>query len=125
MADDEPYAKAGWYATVTVSPIVPCLEDTMWDRPAPAGSGVAALVTSSFAGRDVAASDLARTLREHLGDVADRWIHVGVTCDEADSATGVLAVMDERPVGAQQKVARVLDRAGVRLPGWRRPDGAA
>jgi uncharacterized protein len=113
FAHDEPYAKAGWFSAVTVSPIVPCLDGTMWDRPAPAGSDVAALVTSSFSGRGVAAHDLAGTQRQHL-DAAAGWIYVGVTCDEPDHATGVIALVDEHPVDARQKLATILDRAGVR-----------
>jgi uncharacterized protein YciI len=125
FAGDEPYAKAGWYATVTVSPIVPCFDGTMWDRPPPAGPGVAALVTSSFTGHDAAASELATTLCEHLGDVGRSWVYVGVTCDETDTTTGVLALLDGRPAGARQKLATVLDRAGVHAAGvsasrWRR-----
>lgn len=125
FAHDEPYAKAGWFSTVTVSPIVPCMDGTMWDRQTPAGSGIAALVTSSFVGSVAAAADLARTLRQHLGDVADSWIHVGVTCDEAESATGVMALVDDRPVTAAQKVATVLGSAGVgaaqvKASRWRR-----
>ncbi|MGA8118082.1 MAG: YciI family protein [Actinocatenispora sp.] len=110
FAHDEPYATAGWYSTVEVGPIVPCLDGTMWHRPAPAGSGIAAAVTSSCTGHD--AADLARTLRQHLGDVAG-WIYVGVRCDEAGSATGVLALMDARPVDAPAQLATVLHRAGV------------
>lgn len=113
FAEDEPYATAGWYSTVTVSPVVPCLDGTMWDRPAPAGSDVAALVTSSFAGHHAAAPSLAGTLGQRLGDTAGDWIYLGVTCNETNTATGMLAMIDDRPAGAQLKLAAILDRAGV------------
>lgn len=112
FAHDEPYAKAGWYSTVTVSPIVPCLDGTMWDRPAPAGPHISALVTSDLAHHAAAATDLARNLRRHL-DLADGWIYVGVTYDAADTATGVIALVDDSPAGARRKTATVLDRAGI------------
>jgi uncharacterized protein YciI len=125
FAHDEPYAKAGWFSTVTINPIIPSLDGTMWDRLAPTAAGISALVTSSLTDNDVTADGLATRIRAEFEDVSEGWIYVGVVCTGESNATGVMALIDEPPADAQRKSAAILDRAGIgttdlRASRWRR-----
>ena len=125
FAHDEPYAKAGWFSTVTINPIIPSLDGTMWDRPASTAAAISALVTSSLTDNDVTADGLATRLRAQFGDVSQGWIYVGVVCAGEAGAAGVMALIDEPPAEAQRKTAAILDRAGIgttdlRASRWRR-----
>ena len=49
FAFQEPYARAGWYAEVSVWPMLPLVAGTMWDRPVPAPEQPASFVLARWA----------------------------------------------------------------------------
>jgi hypothetical protein len=51
FAVQDPYARAGWYAEVSVWPMLPLLAGTMWDQPVPARNQPAAFVLARWAAR--------------------------------------------------------------------------
>jgi hypothetical protein len=114
FADEEPYAQAGWYTTLTITRIVPCTDGTMWERPAPATDGISALITIGIADHGTAA-ELAWGLQQLLGADADGWIYAGVMCDSIGIATGVIALLDEQPSAARNDVSTILARAGIAI----------
>ena len=53
FASDEPYASAGWYAEVSVWPMRPVVDGTMWDRPRPPDEQVSSFVLARWPARPV------------------------------------------------------------------------
>jgi uncharacterized protein YciI len=125
FANDEPYARAGWYTSVTVSGIVPCTDGTMWDRPRPILPKKSALITSTIGPINAGARDVADTIRQHLNESAEPWLYVGVPCDDDQRATGLIAVLDRKPARALRAVTtlvadtKIADVA-VKAQRWRR-----
>jgi uncharacterized protein YciI len=122
FAADEPYHRAGLYRQVSVTAVIPCLEGTMWDRPAPGADRPASLVIATFDSPEVAATELTRAVRSHLAETTP-WIYVGVT--GSDTPAGLLAMVDEDVVQARRLASDLLRAVGVRDPKiharpWRR-----
>jgi uncharacterized protein YciI len=122
FADDEPYHRAGLYRQVSVTAAVPCLDGTMWDRPAPRAGQPATLVIASFDAPGVGAADLAGAVHSQLAETAP-WIYVGVTGD--DTPGGLLAMVDEDVEQARRLAADLLHAVGIASPKihaqpWRR-----
>lgn len=122
FALDEPYNRAGLYRQVSVTAVRPCLEGTMWDRPAPVPGRPATLVVATFDPPGVAATELTAAVRAHLDD-ATPWIYVGVTGDDAPA--GLLAMVDEEVEQARRLASDLLRACNVADPKihaqpWRR-----
>jgi uncharacterized protein YciI len=126
FAHEEPYAQAGWYSTITVSPIVACTDGTMWDSAVPAPPAVSSLVTASFRFESGTAQDLASSVRQRLRNSGSRhWIYIGVTRDDDGGAVGLMGLADESPTDAHQTAFSLLRAVGVIDPAaesqpWRR-----
>jgi uncharacterized protein YciI len=125
FADEEPYSRAGWYTSLTVSGIVPCTGGTMWDRPRRVLIRTSALITSPRRRIDADALDLAAGLRQRLHDSTEPWLYVGVRCDQDRRATGLIAVLDRKPARALRAVTTLV--ADTKIAGapleaqrWRR-----
>ncbi|HEY2698427.1 MAG TPA: YciI family protein [Pseudonocardiaceae bacterium] len=88
FAADEPYASAGWYAEVSVWPMRPVLDGTMWDRPRPAGDQVSSFVLATWS---------ARPIDEVHIEPAD-WLFAGeLLSDDLRSSVGFAAAIDLPP----------------------------
>lgn len=126
FAYEEPYARAGWYSTIEVTPLVPCMDGTMWDRPAQQPRGVSALVRTSFELTSVTARDLASSVRRHLDHSGSWcWIFLGITRDDDGNAAGLMGMADASPAAARKRVLELLRAVGLTDPvietqPWRR-----
>lgn len=126
FAHEEPFAKVGWYSAVTVTPVIPCLDGNMWDRPAAGPGQASSLVLASFEKHSSTAVGLASLIRESL-DATDPppWIFCGVTEGDARNAVGFVTLADDSPATAQSEVLALLQAVGVTMAGirsqhWRR-----
>jgi uncharacterized protein YciI len=126
FADEEPFAAAGWYSTVTVAPVVPCTDGTMWDRPPAEPDRPSSFIVATFPEHRRSAVDLASWVRLRL-DVTtrSRWVFCGVIGDGAGDAVGFVAMADEAPEDAEPQTSALLQAAGVVRPAihprhWRR-----
>jgi len=126
FAHEEPFAMAGWYSTISVSPVVPSMDGSMWDRPAAVPGQASCLVTASFLDQNRSAVDLASSVRQRLDALESaRWIFVGVTSDDTGNAVGFVAMADEDPSDTQRNAPALLRSVGITDPTirsqlWRR-----
>lgn len=51
FAFEEPYQCAGWYANISVLPMRPIVDGTMWDRPRPAADQASSFVWATWSAR--------------------------------------------------------------------------
>ena len=126
FAHEEPFAMAGWYSTISVSPVVPSMDGSMWDRPAAVPGQASCLVTASFLDQNRSAVDLASSVRQRLDALESaRWIFVGVTSDDTGNAVGFVAMADEDPSDTQRNALALFRSVGITDPTirsqlWRR-----
>jgi uncharacterized protein len=117
FALDEPYARAGWYAEVSVTPLEPCVDGTMWDRPKPAADQPSALVRASWG------SGLhADTVRRALAAADDpRWLFAGLmlTADRTQ-IVGLAGAVDLAPDGARRRIEALVGTSAVDVQRWMR-----
>jgi uncharacterized protein YciI len=98
FAFEEPFAAAGWYAAVTVTPYLPLTDGTMWDRPrAPRGT------RSSFV-----------TATSTPGGTYDDWVFAGSLLDADGLVVGFAGALD---LTEHEAAARV---PGAEVSRWRR-----
>lgn len=112
----EPYAQAGWYASVTVLPMVSCIEGTMWDRPRPEPEQPSAFVTASWQPIGLERS-LADLLREEFTRGGQPWLFGGlVLSDDLTEVCGLLGALDLAPQDADRQLTRLIDRTPAPPP---------
>lgn len=110
FAADEPYASAGWYAEVSVWPMRPVVEGTMWDRPRPAGDQVSSFVLATWS---------ARPIDEVHIEPAD-WLFAGTLwSDDLASTVGFAGAIDLSPSEAVE-LTRDWPGTVVELHRWQR-----
>jgi uncharacterized protein YciI len=114
FAFEEPYARAGWYATVSVSSMTPLVSGTMWDRPTPDPEVPAAYVAVTWSPRPVEQQWVTR-VREMLVRSADPpWLFGGLlTMDDGRHTVGLAGAADLAPEGAARRLDLVLRHAEV------------
>jgi uncharacterized protein len=101
----EPYAQAGWYADVSVTPMVPAVEGTMWDHPRPAPDQPSSFLRASWPARPL--EDVA-SVRRRLAESS--WLFAGLLLTEdLASTSGVAAAIDLSPSDAADHLRACLD----------------
>jgi uncharacterized protein YciI len=109
FAREEPYAQAGWYADVTVSPLDPCVTGTMWDKPLPEAGQRSSLVRARFEARP-----RGQGLRPVDADPA--WLYLGlVLADDARDEIGLVGLVDLAPREAVHRMGEVATANGLSL----------
>ncbi len=118
FAFEEPYARAGWYADVAVTALLPGVQGTMWDRPVPAANPPASFVRVSWSPRPLEDADTASV----LAGCGPEWLFNGlVLSDGLDSSTGFAGTIDLGPVEAREQLPRwVDDAAEIEIHRWQR-----
>lgn len=117
FAEEEPYARAGWYSSIQVTPVVACLDGTMWDRPPAQPGGPSALVRAEFTPGVGTAEGLATSIRRLIQQSGrPRWIYVGVASSDAGNARGVWALANGTAADAHEWVTALLRTVGVADP---------
>ena len=117
FAEEEPFARAGWYSSIQVTPVVACLDGTMWDRPPAQPGGLSALVTATFPSGVGTAEGLAASIRPLLEQSElPRWIYVGVARSDTGNAAGVLALADGSAADAHEWITALLRTVGIADP---------
>jgi len=117
FAEEEPFARAGWYSSIQVTPVVACLDGTMWDRPPAHPGGPSALVTATFPSEVGTAEGLAASIRPLIQpSELPCWIYLAVTRSDAGNAVGVVALADGTTADAHQWVTALLRTVGVTDP---------
>jgi uncharacterized protein len=120
FASEEPYARAGWYDDVSVTPLLPGVPGTMWDRPAPTDGRPASFVRVSWAPRPLEDPDTASV----LAGCGPEWLFNGlVLSDDLTTSTGFAGTIDLGPVEAREQLPRWLDdpaAAEVEIHRWQR-----
>jgi uncharacterized protein len=111
FALEEPYARAGWYSQVVVTPFQPCVTGTMWDRPRPATDQPAAFVHARC---DLGTGDVA-TLCQELARIEEPpWLFAGLALADDDTrALGLVGAVDLTPDDARRRVDALLRAAAV------------
>jgi len=117
FADEEPFARAGWYSSIQVTPVVACLDGTMWDRPPAQPGGPSALVTATFPPGVGTADGLAASIRPLLEQSElPRWIYLGVARSDTGNAGGLVAMADGTTADAHDWVTALLRTVGITDP---------
>ena len=101
----EPYARAGWYADVSVTPMVPAIDGTMWDQPRPAVDQPSSFLRASWSPRPL--EDVA-SVRRRLAESS--WLLAGLLLTEdLASTSGVAAAVDLGPSDAADQLRACID----------------
>jgi uncharacterized protein YciI len=108
FALEEPYARAGWYAGVTVSPFVSCLAGTMWDRPAVAPDHPSSFVYAAWAAPPAENGLFERLARRLAGQADPAWLFAGILLDDAARPAGLAGAVDLPQDEAADRIRAVL-----------------
>jgi hypothetical protein len=114
FATEEPYARSGWYAQVSVVPLRECVEGTMWDRPAPGPEVVSSFLIAAW--EPVAFEcQLLDCARSELGRAGDRpWLFGGlITSEDLSEVSGLVAAIDLAPAEAERQITALLAQTSV------------
>jgi uncharacterized protein YciI len=107
----EPYARAGWYASVTVSSMVALVGGTMWDRSRPDPEAPAAFVSVTWSPRPVEKAWSARVREAFIGSDGPPWLFGGLlTTDAGRRSVGLAGAVELAPTDAARRLEPVLDR---------------
>lgn len=109
FAFDEPYARAGWYAEISVWPLRPSVGGTMWDRPRPADGQASSFLLATWPARPV----------DEVPDGTADWLFAGPLLGEDPLSTvGFAGAIDLAPAAV---VALARDWPGsVEVRRWQR-----
>lgn len=126
FAFDEPYAQAGWYSEITVSPFESLVQGTMWDRPVSFAHHESSFVLASWmpSGRTSDFVDSIRTLVTR-GD-GPQWSFGGLLLsDDSAQITGLAGGVDLSPPATgsrlqEQLAALPLRHLAIAVHRWRR-----
>ena len=111
FALEEPYARAGWYSEVAVTPFHPCVSGTMWDRPRPATDRAAAFIHARC---DLGTGDAAALCQELARPQEPAWLFAGLALGEVPTqAVGLVGAVDLTPDEARRRVRALLRAAAV------------
>jgi len=117
FAEEEPFARAGWYSSIEVIPVVACLDGTMWDRPPAHPGGPSALVRATFESGGGTVEGLADSIRPLIEQSElPHWIYVGVATSDAANAGGVVALADGTAGDAYEWITVLLRAVGIADP---------
>ncbi|MFI5693705.1 YciI family protein [Kribbella sp. NPDC051586] len=109
FAFQEPYAISGWLSSVSVTPLIECLEGTMWDRPAPKREHASALLRVDWAPTPLGDVDIDRLRLAYSNADGQPWLFGGVLTDEDRThASGAIAAVDLDPTDAERQFAQIL-----------------
>ena len=117
FAFDEPYAQAGWYAEVSITPLAPCVDGTMWDRPRPAADQPAAFIRASWT-----TGPATDALRRRLAAADDPpWLFAGLALsDDRTHVVGLAGAVDLAPDVARRRIEALVGSATVDVHRWMR-----
>ena len=106
FAFEEPFARAGWYSEVVVTPFQPCVSGTMWDLPSPATVRPAAFVCARW---EPGTGDAPALCRELAQADEPPWLFAGLAL-RADRtlAAGLAGAVDLTPDDARRRVQALL-----------------
>jgi uncharacterized protein YciI len=116
----EPYAQAGWYADVSVTPMLPSVEGTMWDRPVPPASQPSSFLRATWSPRPL--EDVA-SLHRRLAESNPNWLFAGLMLsDDLESSSGFAGSIDLSPAEAGDRLRTALDMppADLEIHRWAR-----
>ena len=126
FAFDEPYAQAGWYSDIAVSPFESVIQGTMWDRPVSLVDHESSFALASWmpSGRT---SDFVDSIRTRVapGD-GPRWPFVGLLLsDDLTQIIGLAGSVDLSPPAArswlqEQLAALPLMKTDIAVHRWER-----
>jgi uncharacterized protein len=109
FASEEPYAAEGWYDEVIVTPYLPLVPGTMWDRPRPPRGTRSSFVRATW------------PPRRHSGaNLGHDWVFGGSLLDENGADTGIAGALDLPEAEAAAAVRRLFPDAEVTACRWRR-----
>jgi uncharacterized protein YciI len=110
----EPYAHAGWYASVSVLSMVPLVGGTMWDRPRPDPEPPAAFVSVTWSPRPVEQQWVTRAREGFVRFDDPPWLFGGLlTADDGHGSVGLVCAADLTPTDAARRVDTVLAHVEV------------
>ena len=112
FAFEEPYAQAGWYCEISVLPMSPLVDGTMWDRPRPAAGSTSSFVWAGWPARPVDDVRLA----------ASEWLFAGLLLGEDPGLSmGFAGSVDLAPAEAAERLRGILpEDAEVEVHRWER-----
>lgn len=114
FAFEEPYARAGWYASVSVVSMVPLVSGTMWDRSRPDPEGPAAFISVTWSPRLVEQQGLTRVREAFVRSDGPAWLFAGlVATDDGHRSVGLVGAVDLAPTDAVRRLDLVLGNAEV------------
>ncbi len=125
FAFQEPYAQAGWYADVSVHPMLPGVAGTMWDRPVPDTGHPASFVRATWPFQSLEDLDVS-SLNQGLTESTPEWLFAGlVLTDDLACSSGFAGAIDLSPDEAIDQLRKlVIDTVGpnaeIEVHRWRR-----
>jgi hypothetical protein len=91
FAFEEPYGSAGWYAEISVWPMSPVVDGTMWDRPKPTEGQTSSFLLATWSPRPVGEVTVERS----------NWLFAGtLLTDDLASTVGFAGAVDLAPTAA-------------------------
>ena len=110
----EPYARAGWYASVSVSAMVPLVRGTMWDRPRPDPERPASFVSVTWSPRSLEEPWPLYVRDAFLGADGPPWLFGGfLTTEDGHRSLGLVGAVDLAPTDATRRLDPVLAHVDV------------
>ncbi len=110
----EPYAHAGWYASVSVASMVPLVSGTMWDRPRPDPEPPASYVSVACLPRPVDQQWVTRARHAFVDADDPPWLLGGLlTTDDGHAGVGLVGAVDLAPADAARRLDAVLGHIAV------------
>lgn len=125
FADEEPYARAGVYAEVSVTRFENLLGRTMWQRPPAKEPPFTTFLIARTSSVALAPSDV-QALRASIRSRPDAWVFLGLLLsDDGTQCGGAIAAADVEPEAAQRALREVLaplglERAQIETSRWSR-----
>lgn len=116
----EPYAQAGWYADVSVTPMLASVDGTMWDRPVPPADQPSSFVRATWSPRPL---DDVASLHRRLSESSPDWLFAGLMLsDDQASSSGFAGSVDLSPAETGDRLRAALDMspADLEIHRWSR-----
>jgi hypothetical protein len=123
FANEEPYYRAGFYSSVTVTPFRNLLGQTMWERTPSVPPEYSTFLVANWQNRSCTTKQIEQL--QAAASTNKRWVFLGLLLSPDGSCIGIAAAADLRPETAESALRGLLERGelpavSIKLSRWRR-----